>query len=101
IARWGRSPPKETPMGEVVIRLVVNKATGKKDVIISYASDADALPVEHEDEHRRVVDRLLEGGALRAAELGDVVIERVQGEPPRASTVDEEPSAGLAIARKG
>ncbi len=65
-------------MAEVTIRLVIDKATGKKDVVISYATDADALPMEHEDEHKRLVDRLIEGGALSAAELGTIVVERVQ-----------------------
>ncbi|NUP06348.1 MAG: hypothetical protein HOW73_09855 [Polyangiaceae bacterium] len=68
-------------MAEVVIRLVVNKATGKKDVIISYASDEDALPMEHEDAHRRVVDALLEGGALKAAEVGEVIVTRADLQP--------------------
>lgn len=64
-------------MASVTIRLVIDKATGKKDVIISYASEADALPFEHEDEHKRVVDKLIEGGALAAADLGKIVVERV------------------------
>lgn len=68
-------------MAELVIRLIVNKTTGKKDVVISYASESDALPVEHEEDHRRIVDRLLAGGALKAAELGEVVVTRAAGEP--------------------
>lgn len=64
-------------MASVTIRLVIDKATGKKDVVISYASDSDALPFEHEDEHKRVVDKLIEGGALSAADLGKIVVERV------------------------
>ncbi len=74
-------------MAEVTIRLVVDKATGKKDIIVSSASDADALPFEHEDDHRRIVDRLLEGGLLDASELGKVVVERVEPtavDPPQA-----------------
>ena len=79
-------------MADVIIRLIVNKATGKKDVVISYVSDSDALPIEHEDEHRRVVDKLLEKGALKAAELGEIVITREQAEP-RATERTEEPPA--------
>jgi hypothetical protein len=65
-------------VAEVTIRLVIDKATGKKDVVISYATDSDALPFEHEDEHKHIVDRLIEGGALSAADLGTIVVERVQ-----------------------
>lgn len=63
-------------MAKLIIRLEVDPKTGKKNVIISYGSDADALPSEHEEAHRRLVDQLIHGGALKAAELGQVVIER-------------------------
>lgn len=79
-------------MANVTIRLIVNKATGKKDVMISYASDEDALPIEHEDAHRAVVEKLIEGGALRAADLGQIVISR--GEPAPAE-VEAEPTTAL------
>lgn len=63
-------------MAELTIRLTIDPHTGKKNVVIAYHSDEDALPMEHEDEHRRLVNRLIEGGALSAAELGSIVIER-------------------------
>ena len=63
-------------MAEVTIRLVVDPTTRKKNVIISYTSDSDALPIEHEDAHREVVDKLIEGGALKAAELGKIIVDR-------------------------
>ena len=63
-------------MAELTIRLVVDPDTGKKNVLIAYESDSDAMPMEHEDEHRKLVDQLIEGGALSAAELGEIIIER-------------------------
>lgn len=63
-------------MASVTIRLIVDPDTGKKNVVISYESEEDALPMEHEDAHRKVVDQLIEGGALKAEELGKIVIER-------------------------
>ena len=63
-------------MAEVTIRLVIDPHSGKKNVIISYRSDEDALPVEHEEDHRRLVDQLIEGGAIKAADLGKIVVER-------------------------
>ncbi|AGC44681.1 hypothetical protein MYSTI_03369 [Myxococcus stipitatus DSM 14675] len=63
-------------MASLILRLVVNPATGRKDVVIQYESDSDALPMEHEEEHRRLVDQLIAGGALKASELGRVVVQR-------------------------
>ena len=65
-------------MAELEIRLSVDAKTGKKNVVISYHSDSDALPMEHEQEHRRIVDALIQGGALQASELGEIVVERVE-----------------------
>lgn len=73
-------------MAELVLRLEIDPVTGKKNVIIDYGSDEDALPMEHEEDHRRLVDRLIEGGALKAADLGHIVIRR-DGDDP----VVEEP----------
>ena len=63
-------------MAEVTIRLIVDPTTRKKNVVISYRSDEDALPIEHEDAHREIVDKLIEGGALKAAELGKIIVDR-------------------------
>ena len=40
-------------MASLTLSLRIDPATGKKDVLIKYESDADALPSEHEEEHRR------------------------------------------------
>jgi len=63
-------------MAQVTIQLVIDPQSGKKNVIIDYRSDPDALPMEHEEDHRRLVDQLIEGGALSAAELGEIIVER-------------------------
>jgi hypothetical protein len=78
-------------MPHVIIRLETDPSTHKKTVIISYESDADALPMEHEDEHRRIVDKLIEGGALKASELGKIVIEREQEKPQKPGSVQTDP----------
>jgi hypothetical protein len=71
-------------MAEMTIRLRCDPETGKKDIIISLRSDADALPHEHEQQHRALVDKLLEKGIVKAAELGEIIVEREQKEkePP-------------------
>jgi len=63
-------------MAELEIRLQIDPVTGKKNLILSYESDSDALPMEHEEEHRRLVNRLIEGGSISASELGELIIER-------------------------
>jgi hypothetical protein len=80
-------------VAELTIRLVIDPTTGKKNVVIGYRSDADALPMEHEDEHRRLVDKLIEGGALSAAELGTIVIERGEEQGKAADEPAAEPIA--------
>ncbi len=71
-------------MAELTIRLRCDPATGKKDIIISLRSEADALPLEHEQQHRALVEKLIAGGLLKAGELGQVVVERETREPSGA-----------------
>ena len=63
-------------MAEMIIRLTVNPQTGKKDITVKLTSDSDSLPHEHEEMHRKLVDQLIEGGAVSASELGKITIER-------------------------
>ena len=69
-------------MAEMTIRLRIDPNTGKKDIIVSLSADADALPHEHEQQHKALVEKLIEGGIVKAAELGQIIVERVEeGEP--------------------
>jgi hypothetical protein len=63
-------------MAELVIHLQIDPETGKKNLIIEYESDSDMLPHEHEEEHRRLLDQIVEGGMVKAEDLGKVVIKR-------------------------
>jgi hypothetical protein len=65
-------------MAEMTIRLRCDPTTGKKDIIVSLQSDADALPLEHEQLHKQLVEKLLDGGLLKPAEVGQVIVEREQ-----------------------
>jgi hypothetical protein len=71
------SPPA---MAELNIRLQIDPETGKKNLIIEYESDSDMLPMEHEEEHRRLVNALVEGGVVKAEELGKIEVKRESGE---------------------
>jgi hypothetical protein len=79
-------------MAQLMIRLQVDPKTRKKNIIIGYRSDEDALPLEHEEEHRRLVNQLIEGGAISAAELGQIIIEREseQQTPTSETSVAEQ-----------
>ena len=91
-------------MAEITIRLVVDPSTGKKNVLISYGSDSDATPLEHEDMHKRMVDKLIEGGALKAADLGKIVISREDDDPRQAVPQEggaEEQGGRDAVKNKG
>lgn len=49
-------------MADLILRLRVDPTTGKRELVIDYTSDADALPIEHEDAHRRLANKVVDGG---------------------------------------
>jgi hypothetical protein len=84
-------------MAELNIRLQIDPDTGKKNLIIEYESDSDMLPLEHEEEHRRLINELVEGGVVKAEELGKVVVKRedaaqVESEQSETEQSDERES---------
>lgn len=48
-------------MAELTLKLEVDPVTGKKNISIDLKSDADALPVEHEEHHKQLVNKLFNG----------------------------------------
>jgi hypothetical protein len=88
-------------MAEMTIRLRCDPATGKKDIVISLRSDEDALPQEHEQRHRALVEKLIDGGLLKAGELGQIVVEREQPEGRPAAATGNPPEAGRKAAGAG
>jgi hypothetical protein len=78
-------------MAEMTIRLRCDPATGRKDIIVTLRSDEDVLPHEHEQRHKALVDRLIQGGVLQASEVGQVVVEREQEEGEPAAPVRNDP----------
>ena len=49
-------------MANAFLRLRVDPATGRRELVIDYTSDADALPMEHEEHHRALANKLVDGG---------------------------------------
>jgi hypothetical protein len=72
-------------VAELVLRLRTDPATGRREVVVDYHSDSDALPIEHEDEHRRLAGKVVEGGL----QSGKVEVSREQEAP-----VAEGPASG-------
>ena len=84
-------------MPELTIELRCDKQTGRRDIVVKLHDDEELLPHEHEQLHRRLVDRLVEGGLLRAGEAGELLVER-EGDPaasqPGQSVPDDRRAAG-------
>ena len=79
-------------MAEMTIQLRIDPNTGKKDIVVRLDSDADMLPHEHEAQHRRLIEKLLEGGVIQASELGKIVVEREEESPaPVANEKSDQP----------
>ncbi len=79
-------------MADLVLRLRVDPATGRREVVVDYHSDSDALPIEHEDEHRRLASKVVEGGLNGPG----VEVSREEEAPAAAA-----PPAGVEAAREG
>lgn len=88
-------------MPEVTIRLRCDPATGKKDIIISMRSDEDALPHEHEQQHKALADRIIEGGLLKAGELGKIIVEREEDEQVASPPVSNDPAPERQAQQQG
>jgi hypothetical protein len=74
---------------ELTLRLRVDPQTGKREVVVDYASDSDALPIEHEDEHRLLAGKVVEGGL----NSGKVTVTRAEEEPAAPQPAGEQPVA--------
>jgi hypothetical protein len=85
-------------LGDITIRFRMNVATGKKDIVIEYDSDDDALPHEHERRHKEIVERLIGQGVLAAEEAGEVKVERIKAKPAPAKQ-DSGPQGQAEAAR--
>lgn len=88
-------------MAEMTIRLIPDPETGKRNIVISLKSDADALPSEHEQQHRLLADKLIQGGIIKASELGKITVEREEEEKEPAAPVSSSPQGKPQAASQG
>ncbi len=89
-------------MAEVTIRLRHNARTGERELVIHYESESDALPHEHEQDHRALAEAILGrpiGEVIGAASVDRVVVERapVAGE----AAAEEAARAPQAVRERG
>jgi hypothetical protein len=73
-------------MAEMIIMLRRDPDTGKQNIIIKLNSDADALPIEHEQLHRELVEKL-----IGKENVGKVIVEREAEEEPAPVSQAERP----------
>jgi hypothetical protein len=80
-------------MAELTIRLRRDPHSGKQDIVITLRSDEDALPHEHEQMHREMVEKL-----IGKDNVGKVIVEREPGKEPTSPigepTTPERPKQG-------
>jgi hypothetical protein len=72
-------------MAQMTIVLRRDPASGKQNIIVKLDSDPDALPVEHEQLHKTLVEKLL-GNGLDPEDLGEVIVEREKPTDPTQPT---------------
>jgi FtsH ternary system domain X3-analog len=88
-------------MAEMTIKLQIDPATGKKNIVVSLSSDQDALPHEHEQQHRALVEKLIQGGIIKASELGKIIVQREEETPAPTSPVSEKPAEERRAQQQG
>lgn len=78
-------------MAQMLIILKRDPATGKQNVIVKLDSDPDALPIEHEQQHRALVEKLL-GLGLKPEDYDNIIVEReTVAEPGQPAAQPAEP----------
>jgi hypothetical protein len=87
-------------MAEMIIMLRRDKSTGKQNIIVKLDSDPDALPMEHEQLHRKLVEQLV-GAGIDAEDLGHIVIEREPEQRAGDATSTAETAEKKAVKSKG
>jgi hypothetical protein len=70
-------------MAEMIIMLRRDPTSGKQNIIVKLESEPDALPIEHEQEHRRLVEKLT---GLKLEDQGELIVEREPEAQPNAPT---------------
>jgi hypothetical protein len=76
-------------VAEITIKFRRDARTGKREIVIHLESDADALPHEHEQDHKKLVESLI--GVPLTEDMGEIVVERVVKEGAKVGEVSPAP----------
>lgn len=87
-------------MADLLIVLRRDPQTGKQNIVVKLDSDPDALPIEHEQLHRKVVEKLL-GAGMHAEDLGHIHIEREGASNPAEPGAERAPDSQRAAEERG
>ncbi len=68
-------------MAEMIIMLRRDPNTGKQNIIIKLDSDPDSLPIEHEQMHRQLAEKVL---GRKLADDDQIIVERESEQQPTA-----------------
>jgi hypothetical protein len=63
-------------MAELIISLTQSPVTGRQTIRVGYRCDDDAMPHEHEVQHRRLVGQLFPGLEFTESRDATVYVER-------------------------
>ena len=88
-------------MATLILRLDIDPHTKKKNVWVKLDSDSDALPMEHEEQHKAIVEALLANGGLKADDLGTIPIEREGQGAAKTEEKKDAPTQREAVGNKG
>jgi len=79
-------------MADIKIKFRFDIETGQKEILVEYEADPDAMPYEHEQRHREIVEALVGKGVIGADETELVRVERI--EPTAAPRDQQSPQTG-------
>ncbi|MBL8923615.1 MAG: hypothetical protein JNJ54_32470 [Myxococcaceae bacterium] len=85
----------------MTLRLEIDPVTKKKNVWVKLDSDSDALPMEHEEQHKRLVEALIAGGTVKPEELGTISISREGQGAAVTEKPNENPGQREGVTNKG
>ena len=71
-------------MARLTLQLRVDPRTKKREVLIGYESDSDALPMEHEDDHKALVQKVVGKTSASRVQANEGPLEPVSGDPAAA-----------------
>ena len=83
-------------MADLTLRLRVDPTTGRREIVIDYTSDSDALPIEHEENHRQLANRVIDGGLKN----GKVQVTREGDSSAQQVPTAEQPAVAEPTATK-